>query len=142
EESNKLSKEDRKKKAEDDKKELEEKKKYYQEIFRLGKKVLDDLFDAEIKDSQRKQKLIDDNIAASEKQSDYLADKAAQGNLAAEESLKKQQEITNKYRDEKREEEERQAALEQAKKYAEMAINITNNRIQQGENPIQAAGKG
>ncbi|MFM7854429.1 MAG: hypothetical protein ACKO96_21525, partial [Flammeovirgaceae bacterium] len=71
-----------------------------------------------------------------------LADKAAQGNLAAEESLKKQQEITNNYRDEKRKEEERQAAFEQGKKYAEMALNITNNLIQQGENPIQAAGKG
>jgi len=126
----------------EDKKALEEKKKYYQELFKLGKKVLDDLFDEDIKDSQRKQKQIDDQINASQQSYDLLKEQAAQGNLAAEASLKEQQKITDKYRDQKQAEEERQAALEQAKKYAEMAINITNNLIQNGENPILAAGKG
>lgn len=142
EDSNKLAESDRKKKEEQDKKELEAKKKQYQEILKLSKKAVDEIFDYEIKDSQRKQKQLDDQINASQQNYDLLKEQAAQGNLAAEASLKEQQKITDKYRDQKQAEEERQAALEQAKKYAEMAINITNNLIQNGENPILAAGKG
>lgn len=122
--------------------ELKEEKKFYEKIYQFAKKSADQIFDYLIKRSQDKQKILDDEIQASEKQSDYLAQKATQGNLAAEESLKKQQEITNQYRDRRREEEEREAALQEAKKLTEMALNITNNLIQKGEQPLVAAGKG
>jgi hypothetical protein len=123
------------------KKELAEEKKYYDEIAKLGKKTADELLEYQIKKSQERQKILDGNISASEKESDILAQKASQGNLLAEESLKKQQEITNKYRDQRRQEEEKEQALQQAKKYVEIALNITNSLIQKGGEPITSAGK-
>jgi hypothetical protein len=123
------------------KKELAEEKKYYDEILKIGKKSADELLEYQIKKSQERQKILDGNISASEKESDILAQKASQGNLLAEESLKKQQEITNKYRDQRRQEEEKEQALQQAKKYVEIALNITNSLIQKGGEPITSAGK-
>jgi hypothetical protein len=122
-------------------KELAEEKKYYDEILKIGKKSADELLEYQIKKSQERQKILDGNISASEKESDILAQKASQGNLLAEESLKKQQEITNKYRDQRRQEEEKEQALQQAKKYVEIALNITNSLIQKGGEPITSAGK-
>jgi tape measure domain-containing protein len=122
-------------------KELEEDKKYYEKLVQFGKKSADELLNYQIKKSQEKQKIIDSEISDSEKQSDLLAQKASQGNLLAEESLKKQQEITNKYRDKRQREEEREQRLEQAKNFAEMATNITNSLIQKGGEPIGSAGK-
>jgi len=122
-------------------KELEQEKKHYEKLVQFGKKSADELLDYQIKKSQEKQKIIDGEISDSEKQYDLLAQKASQGNLLAEESLKKQQEITNKYRDKRQREEEREQRLEQAKKFAEMATNITNSLIQKGGEPIGSAGK-
>lgn len=133
--------ESNKKAQENRKKELAEEKKFYEEILKIGKKSADELLEYQIKKSQERQKILDGNISASEKESDQLAQKAAQGNLLAEESLKKQQEITNKYRDQRREEEEKEQALQQAKKYVEIALNITNSLIQKGGEPITSAGK-
>jgi hypothetical protein len=120
---------------------LEQEKKHYEKLVQFGKKSADELLNYQIKKSQEKQKIIDGEISDSEKQSDLLAQKASQGNLLAEESLKKQQEITNKYRDKRQREEEREQRLEQAKKFAEMATNITNSLIQKGGEPIGSAGK-
>ena len=122
-------------------KKLADEKKYYDEILKIGKKSADELLEYQIKKSQERQKILDGNISASEKESDILAQKASQGNLLAEESLKKQQEITNKYRDQRRQEEEKEQALQQAKKYVEIALNITNSLIQKGGDPITSAGK-
>ena len=90
--------------AEDAKENAEELKEFLKD---MGADVLSEA----VKISQEKQKLIDDEISASQKLEDRLREQANNGNAVAAESLSKQEDITNEAIAAKKKEAQREQAL-------------------------------
>jgi hypothetical protein len=115
----------------------EEVKESYKELFESIEKLGDKALDKLIKNSQERQKLLDDEIGASQKLEDRLRDAAQTGNAIATESLAAQSDITEQKTREKQKEAQREVRLEELKSL----WATLNSFLDQGDNPLVAGGK-